>query len=51
MLDQFLANPPTITERLAFPQSPKTIAKVFGNRKREAKQYLGEWQASWERRE
>jgi len=50
MLDQYLANAPTITEKLAFPQPPKKTAKAVGDNPSEAEEFLSKWQASWEKR-
>jgi hypothetical protein len=51
MLDQYLVNPPTITEKLAFSQSPRKAAETVGNERNDAKYFLYEWQASWDMRQ
>jgi hypothetical protein len=50
MLDQYLANPSTITEKLAFPQPPKKTAKAVGDNPSETEEFLYKWQATWENR-
>jgi len=49
MLDRYLANPPTITEKLAILQTPKKIVKTDKDDRAEAKEFLCKWQAGWEK--
>jgi len=48
MLDQYLVNPPTLTEKLAFSQSPKKAAEIVRDKRNEAEDFLYKWQASWD---
>jgi hypothetical protein len=50
MLDQYLANPPTITEKLAFRKSPKKTAKGARDNRSEKEEFLCKWEAAWENR-
>ncbi|KAH6696439.1 hypothetical protein BKA61DRAFT_563492 [Leptodontidium sp. MPI-SDFR-AT-0119] len=50
MLDKYLADPPTITEKLSPPQPPKETTEVVGDTANATKCFLGKWQASWERK-
>jgi len=47
MLDKYLADPPTITEKLSPPRPPKEVA---GDKVSVTGKFLGEWQASWEKK-
>jgi hypothetical protein len=50
MLDNYLASPPTITEKLAVLEGPKKKAtKIVKDKKKETKEFLRDWQASWAR--
>jgi hypothetical protein len=52
MLDKYLADPPTITEKLAVPQGPKRKAsKIVEDKRKETKEFLRDWQASWDKAE
>jgi len=48
MLDRYLANPPTVTEKLAFPQPAKS-SEVVEDMVQATKDSVGEMQASREK--
>ncbi|KAH9207261.1 hypothetical protein DL95DRAFT_468813 [Leptodontidium sp. 2 PMI_412] len=50
MLDKYLADPPTITEKLSPPRLPKETTEVIGDKVNATKGFLGKWQASWEKK-
>jgi hypothetical protein len=50
MLDDYLAAPPTITEKLSVPAPSKSADKVVEDKVNESKEFVSKWQASWERR-
>jgi len=50
MLDKYLADPPTITEKLSPPRLPKETSEVTGDKVSAVEKFLGEWQASWEKK-
>ncbi|KFZ01571.1 hypothetical protein V501_09941 [Pseudogymnoascus sp. VKM F-4519 (FW-2642)] len=49
MLDKYLATPPSITEKLAFPGPPRAAKRVAKERRKKAAEYIEGWQAEWER--
>ncbi|OBT79170.1 hypothetical protein VF21_01794 [Pseudogymnoascus sp. 05NY08] len=49
MLDKYLAAPPTITENLAFPGPPRAAKRVAKESRKKAGEFIGRWQAEWER--
>jgi hypothetical protein len=49
MLNKYLADPPTITEKLSSPW-PSKETKSVGDKMNSTKEYPGEWQASWEKK-
>jgi hypothetical protein len=52
MLNKYLANPLTITEKLAVPQAlKKKAAEIVEDKRNEAKEFLRNWQASWDKGE
>jgi len=44
MLENYLANPPTITERLAFSELPNKTSKAVAERRKNMEKSLNEWQ-------
>jgi len=48
MLDRYLANPPTITEKLLLPQPPEQTVEVVEEKVTPTKELVGECEASWE---
>jgi hypothetical protein len=50
MLDKYLATSPTITEKLPFPWAPGETAGVVADKGDRTKEFLGKWQASWEKK-
>ena len=50
MLDKYLADPPTITEKLSPPRPPMETTEVVGDKVNATKGFVGKWQASWERK-
>jgi hypothetical protein len=50
MLEKYLANSPTITEKLSFSGPPGEIAGVVLDKGNRTKEFLGKCQASWEKK-
>ncbi|KAL5317271.1 hypothetical protein ACEPPN_014366 [Leptodophora sp. 'Broadleaf-Isolate-01'] len=50
MLDKYLADPPTIAEKLSPPRPPKETTEVVRDKVSATEKFLGEWQASWEKK-
>jgi hypothetical protein len=51
ILDKYLANFLTIIEKLPFSLPPKKIAEIVIDKVNKTKGFLGDWQASWEKKE
>ncbi|KAE8448017.1 hypothetical protein EG329_009940 [Mollisiaceae sp. DMI_Dod_QoI] len=51
MLDRYLADPQTLTEKLALPQPSKNTTTMIREKRKEAKEFLCKWQTSWGKRE
>jgi hypothetical protein len=51
ILNQYLSDPPTITQKIVFSDSAKKMTEVFHDRRRDTVEFLEKWQASWEGRE
>jgi hypothetical protein len=49
MLNKYLTDPQTITEKLSSPWPSKETESV-GDKVNSTKEYPGEWQASWEKK-
>ena len=49
MLNKYLSDPPTITEKLSSTWPSKETESV-GDKVNSTKEYPGEWQASWEKK-
>ncbi|PQE04310.1 hypothetical protein CJF30_00010062 [Rutstroemia sp. NJR-2017a BBW] len=49
MLNKWLADPPTITEKLSSPRPPKETSSV-GEKIGTSREYIQEWQVSWEKK-
>jgi hypothetical protein len=49
MLDKWLADPPTITEKLSSPRPPKETSSV-GEKIGTSRNYIEKWQVSWEKK-
>jgi hypothetical protein len=49
MLDKYLADPPTITEKLSPSRPLHETTEVTADKVSAAEKFLGEWQASWEK--
>jgi hypothetical protein len=50
MLDKYLADSATITEKLSVLPLPKKAAEMVGDKANGAKEALDKWQASWEKK-
>ncbi|KAH7000586.1 hypothetical protein EDB80DRAFT_866597 [Ilyonectria destructans] len=48
MMERYLTNPPTITERLISSQTTTNSSKAIAEKERQTKEYLDQWQALWE---
>jgi hypothetical protein len=48
MLGIYLYNVHSVTEKLGFSQQPKERSEVVSAKRNETKEFLCEWQASWE---
>ena len=51
MLVKYLANTPTITEKLSSPQPRKDTAMEVGDKINAAKEFIKGWQFAWEKKE
>jgi hypothetical protein len=52
MLNKYLANPSTVNEKLAVPQaSKKKGSEIVKDKRNEAKEFLQNWHASWDKGE
>lgn len=50
MLRKYLIEPPTITERLSLLTSPKHMIQMTRDKPGKTKEFLDDWQASWEKK-
>ena len=50
MLTKYVAKSPTITEKLSLPRAPKETAEVVAERVKGTKDFLVDWQTSWEKK-
>jgi hypothetical protein len=49
MLDKWLDDPPAIAEKITAPRPPKETSSI-GEKVGATREYIEEWQASWERK-
>jgi hypothetical protein len=50
MLQKYLIEAPTITEKISLLTSPKNSTKLAGDKVGETKEFIRDWQASWEKK-
>jgi hypothetical protein len=50
MLDKYLADPATITEKISVLPPPEKVAEVVDDKANKMKETLSQWQASWEKK-
>ncbi|KAH6976389.1 hypothetical protein BKA56DRAFT_674854 [Ilyonectria sp. MPI-CAGE-AT-0026] len=48
MMEKYLTDPPTITERLISSRNPANSGETIAEKEQQTKAYLEKWQASWE---
>ncbi|EHL02073.1 hypothetical protein GLAREA_04945 [Glarea lozoyensis ATCC 20868] len=50
MLNDYLAAPPTITEKLSISSQSNSANNLVEDKANESKEFVAKWQASWEKK-